>query len=169
MTPARAEPSPSVSASRAGDRIQWTFRNPGPEPVWAYVRIPTLVDGHLEATDGVAYVAHEGDVAVLRLVDAPVPDDIDAERVTSGAARVEAGAQLQGALPAPEAAIPWEPYGGPDPSARFTPAAWVVEVGWIPATSPVPGEPLPYQGGSCEAPNSDLVPGGQRLVRSGRL
>lgn len=169
MTADRAAAAPHVLVNRQGDHIRWVFVNGGAEAVWAYVRVPIIVDGRLEAVDDAAYVVREGDTAVLRLVDTPVPEGLLAERVTTGAVRVEPGARVEGSLAAPAQATPEDAYAGVDAAARFSPQRWVVEIGWIPASPGLPGEPLPYRGGTTEAPDSDFAEGGQRLARSPAL
>ena len=82
-----------VTIAREQDDLVWRVENGGPGDVWAFLLVPSIVDGRLSFDEDGAWMGQEDDeTLVARKVDAAaVPSAALRELVPSGAVRLKRG------------------------------------------------------------------------------
>jgi hypothetical protein len=157
-----------IALRREGDSLAWEVRNTGASPIWAWLLVPSIVDGRASFAVDTAWTAVEGDLLVLRKVDTPVPEDRDADRVRSGAVRIDAGESRGGAMRLGDPVALRQPYGRPSP-ATCSPRRVALEVGWIPESAAQSLQRVSADGWDFAWIASESVAGGQRTARSAAI
>lgn len=156
----------TIEIRREGEAVHYLVQNKGTETVWAWLLGPEVGPAGLRLSTAAAWSAMEGDTLVLRLAQAEIPEEVDAEPLNSGAVPLEPGARAEGELPV---AVPYRlraPYGRPAPGP-VVPKRVRVEVGY--AVVPKPPALLEWEGLRFAYVDPASLPGGQLLARSAEI
>jgi hypothetical protein len=159
-----------ISISQAGDDLRWTVSNRGATPVWAFLLVPSVVEGRLSFAVDSAWLETTPDGTLLvRKVDTPIPKDIDADdRIRSGAVALAPGEQRTGSIRLGREVQTRLPYHA-DARPRVAVKRVVLEVGWLPVRAEQHAERLTWQGQPFAYLQTEQEPGGQHFSRSSPL
>lgn len=152
-----------IEPARAGNDLTYRITNRSAQPVWIFIHVPTLQNGEYTFAKDAAWLEAEAGLLLVRKVDTPVPDDVKAERVQSGAVQLAPGATRQGRIELGDHVETRAAYRSP---ARHDVSRIVMEVGWLPVRDGQPREDLTWEGEPFAYLRPEVEPGGQRFVRS---
>lgn len=153
-----------IDARRDGSDLAYQVTNQGAQPVWTFLLVPTTADGKLTFAKDAAWLEREGELLIVRKVDTPVPDDVKAERISSGAIQLAPGASHGGRIQLGDEV---EVRGAYQRTATRLPVSRVVlEVGWLPVREGQARQDLSWEGQPFAYLRPEVEPGGQRLARS---
>jgi hypothetical protein len=157
-----------ITIAREQDDLAWRVENGGPGEVWAFLLVPSIVDGRLSFDEDAAWMGQEDDeTLVARKVDAAaVPSAALRELVPSGAVRLKPGETRCGRLAVGRLL---EPPPGTDGPEGPRPRRVILEVGWLPAREEIQPTLLDWKGQPFAYLATADEPGGQRLTRSAPL
>jgi len=159
----------AIDLARDRDELVWRVRNSSARSVWAYLFVPELINGALSFAIDSAWLEAEDGVLLVRKVDTPLPDDIDADnRIRSGAVLLSAGAAHEGRLRLGDSVRLRVPYRSVKAQA-FTVKRVVMEVGWVPVRDEHPKMMLRADGHEFAYVLAEQEPGGQHFARSTEL
>ena len=99
-SPRTEEPALAVTISRQGDDLAWQVQNVGKQDVWAFLLVPSIVDGRKSFAVETAWLEEESEgTLVVRKVDTPIPPGVLVDdAIRSGAILMKPGESRQGRL-----------------------------------------------------------------------
>jgi len=160
----------TMDLRREGDDLLWKVQNASDQPVWAFLLIPMLKNGAMSFSEDAAWLeAGPDDTLLVRKVDTPIPNDVDADnRLRSGAVLLKPGGSLSGRLRLGAAVKLRVPYRSSQ-NRVVTVSRVLFEVGWLPYHAETAPKLLTAEGHEFAYVFSEREPGGQRLARSAPL
>jgi len=156
-----------VTIHRSADALVWRVENVSPAPVWAFLLVPTLIDGAYSFAVDSAWLEVEGDRLLVRKVDAPVPDGRKVERLSTGAVELPPGGARQGRILLGDEVTVGGAYARE--RSRHRVRTVVMEVGWLPVHAAQEARRYVWDGQPFAYLRSELEPRGQRFERSAPL
>ena len=165
-----------VTIVREKDDLVWTVVNVGAQDVWAFLLVPTIVDGAFRVGAEAAWIDEEDEGTLLvRKVDTPdaqrvVPETAPPatdDPVRTGALLIKPRERREGRLTLGDEVATRLPYR---PSGRVVKVRRVVmEVGWVPYREEAKRQMREWQGQPYAYLFTRSEPGGQRFARSAPL
>lgn len=154
----------AVDARREGADLVYRVTNRGTQPVWAFLLVPTLVDGKLTFAKDAAWLENAGELLVVRKVDTPVPAGVKAERNNSGAVKLAPGTSHEGRIQLGDEVDARAAYQRTSTRVKVTRV--VLEIGWLPVRDGQALREASWEGQPFAYVRSEVEPGGQQLARS---
>lgn len=170
-SPRTEEPALAVTISRQGDDLAWQVQNVGKQDVWAFLLVPSVVDGRRSFAVETAWLEEEGEgTLVVRKVDTPVPPGVLVDdAIRSGAILMKPGESKQGRLKLGKEVALRIPYRGGAGGKIVKVQRVIMEVGWVPFRAEAKPRLLQWEGQPFAYLFTPDEPGGQRFARSAPL
>jgi len=158
-------PEVAFEVNRAGDHLAYQVTNRSEADLWAFLFVPSIIDGRWSFAQDTAWTREDEGVLVLSKSDTATADGGAFDRVRSGAIRLTPGHTQVGQIHIGDRPKLSAPYSTGRPRS-VEPRRVRLEVGWVPHREGIDAAPRHWQGTPFIYAEVDQEEGGQRISSS---